>query len=374
MEDVIVRKSEKCGHAILIAVCSLISVSCLTDDPLKIPFQSFSPLNLDDGWEIAKPDEVGIDEEALKDVYRYIHKDDAIWQIRSLLVIRNGKLVAESYMKNSNDRTNLHAIWSNTKQVVGILAGIAVDRGLISLNDTIADHLPEVSKHPEKSQITIENLLMMKSGVNYDNDGYKGQDAVLSREEPSNSIDYVLGLGMHSSPGAQFRYKNSDPHILSAIIQERAGKTLRDWAQDVLFDEIGIRRLTWLVYKDSVTMGGYGIKTTPREMGKIGQLVLNDGMWEGKQIVSSSWINEMTSSKVPAHETQNANITFGYLWWKDTERNVNFMWGHGGQFVLTNKDKNIVVVITAEQHTSGDFNLSAYEAFSLYDRINSITK
>ena len=359
---------------ILLIIFSILLVSCLTDDPLKIPFQGYSPDILDDGWEIASPTDVGINEEALNDVYRYVHNDDNVWQIRSLLVFKDNKLVAESYMKDRNDRINLHPIWSCTKQVTGILAGIAADNGLISINDTLSDHLPEVSKHPEKSGITIENLLTMKSGINYNNDGYKGEDSKLAREEASNSLDLVLGLAMSTEPGTQFRYKNSDPHLISAILQKRTGTTMRDWAQEVLFDKIGVTRLEWRTYKDGITFGAFGILTSPREMGKIGQLVANNGIWNGEQIVSKNWLDKMTSIQVPPDETHNDvhidNIAFGYMWWKDVARNVNFTWGHGGQYVIINKDKNLVVVITSERHTSGKFNLLVGSALNIYDRIN----
>jgi CubicO group peptidase (beta-lactamase class C family) len=371
MEDIIMRTPEKIKQIILITIFSFILVSCLKDNPLKIPFQSYSPISLDDGWEIADPADVGIDGEALKDIYKYVHEEGNLWQIRSLLVFRNNKLVAESYMKNSDDQTTPRAIWSCTKQVIGILTGIAVDHSLISVNKTLLDYLPQVSKYPEKSQITIETLLMMRSGIDYDNNGYNGGDAILAREEVSSSLDYIFGLKMHALPGV-YRYKNSDPHLISAIIQEAAGKTLRDWAQEVLFDRIGIKRLEWLIYKDGITMGGYGIKTTPRELGKIGQLILNEGKWGNEQIVSKNWLDEMDSEKVPAAETQNPDLAFGYLWWKDTQRNLNCMWGRGGQLVLINKEKNLIIVITSETNTGGDFDLSLYDALPIYDRINSI--
>ena len=361
-------------YATLIVFFSIIFASCLKEDPLKLPFQSFSPANLGDGWEIAEPSEAGIDGEALKEVYKYVHEDDNVWQIRSLLIFRNNKLVAESYMKDRNDITNLHPIWSCTKQVIGILTGIAIDKGLISINHTISDYLPQVSKHPEKGGITIENLLMMKSGINYNNDGYNGGDGKLAREVPANSIDYILELDMHSSPGTTYRYKNSDPHLLSAIIQEKVGKTTRDWAKEVLFDKIGIARLEWRTYKDGVTLGGFGILTTPREMGKIGQLVANNGRWNGEQIISAEWIDEMTTARVPPGETQITGTAFCYQWWKEINRNVVFTWGHGGQFVLINKDKNLIVVVTSERHPVGESSLSVDEGFSIYDRINSIAK
>jgi len=201
MEDIIMRKQRNIKLVLLITVFSLILASCLKDDTMKIPFQSYSPQSLGDGWEVAEPSKVGIDEEALKDIYRYVHEDDNLWQIRSLLVFRNNKLVAESYMKDPNDRTTPRAIWSCTKQVIGILSGIAVDKGLISTDKTLLDYLPQAAKYPEKSQITIEDLLMMRSGIDYDNDGYNGGDAIFAREEVSSSLDYIFGLKMRETTG-----------------------------------------------------------------------------------------------------------------------------------------------------------------------------
>ena len=165
-------------------------------------------------------------------------------------------------------------------------------------------------------------------------------------------------------------FKNSDPHLLSAFIQEKVGKTTRDWAQEVLFNKLEITNLEWRAYKDGVTLGAFGILTTPREMGKIGQLILNDGMWKGEQIVSKNWLDEMTSAKVSPNETPFDGVAFGYMWWKDIERNVSFAAGHGGQYILVNKDKNLVVVITSERHTVGEHNLSVYEALSIFDMVS----
>jgi len=359
-------------HISLIAFFSIIFVSCLKDDPLKVPFQSFIPANLGDGWQIAAPTEAGIDGEALKEVYKYVHDENNVWPIRSLLVFRNNKLVAESYMKDPDDRTNLHPLWSATKGFIGILTGIAVDKELISIEDKISDFFPNAPLN--KKEITIENLLTMTSGINYENGGYNGEDCILFREIPANSLDFVLGLNMHSSPGT-FRYKNSDPHLISGIIQQKVGKTTRDWAKEVLLDKIGITRLEWRTYKDGVTFGGFGILTTPREMGKIGQLVANGGMWNGEQIVSGNWIDEMTTERVFDALTEfSKDLAFCYLWWKDIERGAVFTMGHGGQFIIVNKDINLTIVITSEQHPAFEHGLLPNDAVSIYDRINSITR
>jgi len=369
------KKLEKSFNLFLILLFSFISNSCLTEEPLKVPFKSYSPQYLADGWEISEPSTVNIDENALKNIYIYAHDSDDIWQIRSLLVFRNNKLIAESYMKDSDDRTTPSAIWSCTKQFTAVLTGIAVDKKLVKIDAPISDYLQDVSnsQHTEKSNITIENLLLMKSGIDFNNDGFNGETSKLLREEPLNSLNFILNLNMRSSPGTKFNYNDGDPHIISAILQMITGRTLKDWAKDVLVEKIGINKFQWITYKDGITMGAFGILTTPREMAKLGQLVLNEGVWGTEQIVSSSWLNDMTSAKVNATETHENNITFGYYWWSDTERNVQIMRGHGGQYVFINKNKNLIVVITSEPNTQGKFQLSLSKGLSIYDMINNIT-
>jgi len=357
-----------------ILLTSLLSTTCLLDDPLKLPFQTYVPQNIGDGWEIATPASVGIDEEALRDLYRYAHESSEIWQIRSLLIIKDNKLVAESYMKDPADRINPTAVWSCTKQFVGVLTGIAVDQGLINIYDPISKYLPNVP--PEKSSITIENLLTMSSGINYTNGG---KEDTLREQKPSNIIDFFLGLGMRWLPGEAFNYNDLDPTLVSAILQKVTGLTLRDWAREVLFEKIGIRRLDWKTYKDGTTMGGWGILATPREMAKIGQLVLDEGKWKGEQIVSSEWINEMTSGKVIADMAVINNIVvgkilFGYLWWSDDIENKDkeiWMSGAGGQLVNIYKAKDLIAVITSEPNTEPGFWFGGGDVF---ERIEGILK
>jgi CubicO group peptidase (beta-lactamase class C family) len=347
-----------------------IANSCFFEDALKIPFNSFTPKNISDGWVISNPDDENIDFSRLAGIYADLHENE-IWQIKSLLVFRNGKIVAESYMKNSNEITNRTAIWSCTKQFTSILAGIAVDNGFFSVNDPISNHLSQAASHG-KGHITIENLLTMKSGINFNNDGFSGETSQLLREEPKSSLDFILGLNMRSNSGADFNYNDGDPQIISAIIQAKTDRTMKLWADEVLFSKIGIANLEWLSYKDGLTMGAFGILTTPREMAKIGQLVMDNGQWNGEQVVSSAWINEMVQEKVSSNETRENNITFGYYWWRDTDRNIEFMRGHGGQYVFMNKNKNLMVVITSEPNTQGNFQLSLNQGLSIYDSINGI--
>jgi len=344
--------------------------SCLVNDPLNLAFRSFQPVDISDGLSISNASVEGIDSSALEDIFRDVYSDKDLWSLRSLLVFRNGKLVAESYLKDKNDITNRHLVWSCTKQVLGTLTGIAVEKGIInSIQDSISAYLSEeLKKHPEKNNITIRHLLTMQSGIDYENAGTEGQTDKLLRQIPSNSIEFILSRPMVNDPGEEFYYKDGDPHLLSAIIQKSTGKATDLWADEFFFSKIGVSNYNWVRYKDGVTFGGFGIETSPRELSKIALCVADSGKWQGEQIVSAEWIDQMTKPQVDT----DLDYDFGYYWWIDVEREIHFMWGHGGQFAFIIPQKNLVVVMTSIPNTQADHEINADEALEYVDRIIDI--
>ncbi|QQS29869.1 MAG: serine hydrolase [Sphingobacteriales bacterium] len=353
----------------LLAIILASMVSCLKESQLKKPFITLQPFQIYDGWELSNPQSESIDSAGLTEIYKSFHEDDELWQVRSLLVFRNAKLVAESYTKDETDLTRPRAIWSATKQVVGILTGIALEQQLIqSLTDSIYHYLPETAQHPDKIGITVEHLLTMRSGIKYSNDGLSGQTDDILRQLPDNITAFILSLPMSATPGELVAYKDGDPQLVASIIQSQCGKTTYQWAKEVLFDPLEIQHLDWVSYKDGTTLGGFGIMTTPREMAKFGQCVMDGGQWKGVQLVSNDWIDEMTSVKIQ----DIYGYQFGYLWWKDESRGLIFMSGHGGQYVFLMPAKNLMIVMTAEVNTQGDFQFNRDKALKWVDEIIEI--
>lgn len=353
-------------HFIFFSLLAVCLASCLTEDELKKPFLSFHPENLNDGWEISNPEYEGFNKILLEKVYTDFHTNTVEWQTRSLLVFKNGKLVSESYTKDNSDRTTPRAIWSCTKQVTGILTGIAIERGIIgSVNDSLSTYLPELKRYPDKNGITIEHLLTMKSGIAFSNDGLAGQTDDILRQLPESMNDFILSLPQSNAPGEKVAYKDGDPQLIISAIQNACDKKADEWAQEVLFSKLQIKNIRWNRYKDGTTFGGFGIETTPREMAKFGQMVLDKGKWRDVQIVSEKWIFEMTITRVENLYGRQ----FCYLWWKDDSRNMLMMSGHGGQYVCILPEKELVVVMTAEVNTQGDFQFSSNKAFYWVDRI-----
>ena len=287
-----------------------------------------------------------------------------------MLVFRNGKLIGETYLKDPDDITNRHIIWSCTKQVIGALAGIAIEEGVFeNLDDPISKYFDEeLVDHQDKAAITIRNLLTMQSGIDYENDGVGGETDQLLRQKPDNSVDFVLDRPLINDPGSTFYYKDGDPNLISALIQKAVQMPTDVWADEVLFSKIELSNYNWVRYKDGVTFGGFGIETTPREMAKFALTVADSGNWKGQQVIDSSWIAEMTSSQVDT----GFDYGFGYMWWLDAMRNIYFMWGHGGQFALIVPSSNLVVIMTSFPNTQGDYQIQADEALLIVDKIISV--
>ena len=351
-----------------IIIASLLVSGCLSDDPLNKAFETFEPREIGDGLTLSNPTSEHIDSTMLASIYNDIYTDDNLWSMRSMLVFRNGHLVSESYLKDERDITTQHLIWSCTKQVVGVLVGIAVDKGLItSIDDPISKYMEtELNGHEDKNDITIHNLLTMRSGIDYENSGVGGETDKLLRQIPENSVDFVLSRPVNAQQGKTFHYNDGNPHLLSALLQNVTGKPTDVWADEVLFSHIGMDNYNWVRYKDGVTFGGFGIETTPRELSKVALCVANDGTWESKQIVSPEWIQDMIN---PWIDLPDSYFKFGYYWWLDPTRGIHFMWGHGGQFAFIVPEENVVVVMTSIPNTQGDYEIHAEEALPIVDRI-----
>jgi CubicO group peptidase (beta-lactamase class C family) len=339
---------------------------CLKEDPMKQAFTGFDPVDIGDGWTLSTPSAEFIDSLALDRVYKDVYANDDYWMTKSLLVFRNGKLVAESYLKDDIDRTRIDAVWSCTKQVNSIITGIAIDQGYIgSVTDPASEYLPEyIAKYPDKASLTLENLLMMGSGVAFDN---ATQSDVFRKHLTDNSIDYVLGLKLNFEPGTGYNYNDGDPQVVSGILQAATGKPLDEYGKEVLFDPLGITNYKWERYSDGVTLGGFGILTCPRELAKIAECVLDSGRHNGQQVIPLDWWEEMLSIKVP---DAGGPFSFGYFWWSVPSKGYKLMWGHGGQYAFIVPEKRLMVVITSLTQVDDDVNVSAEEIMSdIVDRI-----
>ena len=321
--------------------------SCLKEESLNLPYNGYSPVQTSDGWQISTPEAEKIDAVILEKVYRDFYNDEKYPTIRSLLIIRNGKLVAEAYCKDEQDLDRLHNIMSATKSITSILTGIAFDKNMIaSINDKVYTYLPQYFTDDNlKKEITIHNLLTMESGLDFNNDIHTSELITYK----GSSLEYVLKKNLLFEPGTSWYYGDGNPQIISGIIQHTSEKSLAEFAEEHLFYPLGITNYFWEAHNDGLTYGSIGLWLTPRDMAKIGRLMADNGIWNENSIMSEEWVNTSTK-KLSEHQN------YGYYWYP-IEDKVFYAEGHGGQIIWVYPEKQLVVVITSDSYAKA-YNLS----------------
>jgi len=300
------------------------------------PEKAYWPTN---SWQESAPVEQGMDAVLLQKMLEEI--DEQRLKIDSLVVARNGYIVTEKYY-SPYEQDTLHGIYSVTKSVVSALIGIAIHEGYInSVNDPVLDYFPERTFENDdalKRSITVEHLLTMSAGLEWDWD-----EMIWTPDW----VQYVLDQPMYTEPGAEFFYSSGNAHVLSAIIQETSGLNAHDFGQQYLFNYLGIDDVRWLKDIFGISKGGWGMKMKPRDMAKIGYLYLNQGVWDGQQIIPVEWIEATTKKYVQVSASLEPwDLYMGYLWWLH-EDGIYAAHGMKGQFIYVIPEFDLVVVITS---------------------------
>ncbi len=337
--------------------------NCLTDPNIKLSNEGFQPEQLGDGWELSTPEQEGFSREALNRVYERFYSEDLYPAIHSLLVVRNGRLIAEAYCRDKKDRDQYHAIQSATKSITSLLTGIAIDQGFIdSVDQTVYYFIPEhFDSDVRKREITLHHVLTMETGLDFDNDKHTAE----LFNSKGSSLDFVLHQNLIFTPGTDWYYGDGNPQLLSGIIHKTTGRSEEQFARENLFTPLGISNYLWEKHADGLTFGAIGLWLTPRDMAKIGRLMAQNGMWNGRQIVSADWVAEST-------RLQTTHQTYGYYWYPWEEQETFYASGHGGQLIYVVPGRQLVVVITADSY-SNSRALSSNFGQIFVDIMNAIT-
>ena len=294
-----------------------------------------------DGWRTATPAEQGMDAAKLAQMLDAVREQEL--RLFSLLVIRHGYIVSETYFGSTGQQT-ARELYSCTKSFIGTLVGIAVDRGDIeSVAQPVARLLPDrdfANGSPEKDALTLENLLTMTSGLAWDDD-----DATFAEiYRSADWVRYVLDKPLADRPGTRFNYCSGCSHVLSAIVQETTQMNTRDFAQQVLFDPLGIKDPAWSIDASGIPIGGWGLRLTPRDMAKLGFLYLRNGRWDGRQIVSEAWVKAATQK----HVATGDELGYGYQWWTYPRWGAYTALGRYGQTIFVIPSLDLVIVTTGQ--------------------------
>ncbi len=346
--------------AFILLISGLV-ISCLKDESYKLPYSGFRPADTGDGWIISYPEAEDMDSIKLDRAFRYIYREDEYYLVRSMIIIRNGKIVAEAYPHDPDDINQIQNIKSDTKSFTGILACIALQLGLLdSVNQKLSDIYPECFiNHPDKKNITIDNALTMRTGCSGED-----ENAGYERFFTDNSIEYSLSSPWLYTRGIDFYYTDATPQLISYAIQKRYGKPLSEFAREYLFEPLEIDDFFWQASKDGITFGGSNLNLKPRDMAKFGQMLLNNGKWRNNQVVDSIWVQEATKP----HYTFDG-WAYGYYFWIYPGENVYWAAGHGGQTIMVAPDKNLVAVVTAWPYVQDNEKWKDNFEFYLYKQI-----
>lgn len=341
--------------AILIIV---ILCSCLKDGPLKNEYSGFAPEEIGDDWIISTPEQEKIDRAALEQAFMLLHNDKRFLMARSMLVVRNGKLVAEAYPNNIADRDKYANIQSCTKSFTSIMLGIAIQNNIdINLEDKLYSIYPDLfDSDTRKREITIRDALTMQTGLEFDND----KNTLTLYQTKSNSTRYVLSLPYRSMPGTVLNYNDGAPHLLSKAIENKTKLALGDYAGKMLFEQLNISTWKWESANDGTTFGAFSLFLKPRDFAKVGQLLLQNGRWKGKQIINEEYLALATSHIV----TFPRSMPYGFYFWIDKRNNGYYAHGHGGQILLVVPSLNLVLLYTAWPYTSYDYFDDAFDMFN----------
>jgi CubicO group peptidase (beta-lactamase class C family)/pimeloyl-ACP methyl ester carboxylesterase len=324
------------------------------------------PESLDDGWTCGDVSNAGIDKEIIVPFMRRIAQgkhDD----IHSILIAKDGKLVLEEYFATNGKRYGSlikqvfrdrpHHLASTTKSVLSALCGIAVDHGLLKdTEEPIYRYLPAyaASFSDEKKAITVKDMLTMTPGWEWEQFKYPWDDPRNNGGEMYNREDvikYVLERPLAAKPGAKFNYSNGVPTVMGAVLKNACGMDVDRYAGQNLFHPLGISDYPWTRYFDGSLETDGGLALRSRDLAKIGQLFLNNGDWQGKNVISGKWVRESTEQRIDLNGIWGWG--YGYYWMQvdlktrgGTVRSY-FVPGDGGQLLAVFPDLNMVIVFTA---------------------------
>ena len=294
----------------------------------------------------AVPESQGIPSRHIQSFLQELARDRSLL-MQDVMVLRNGSVLCEASF-GSQDLRAAKYTFSACKSVVSLAIGLLVDDGLLSVDEPVADIFDGSGVLRRLREMTVEDLLTMRSGAQF------------TEAEALTEQDWVrrfLGASLRGEPGTEFSYNSLNTYLLSAIIRRRAGRPMTELLQERLFGPMGITDTLWETCPMGIEKGGWGLYIRPEDLAKLGQLVLDGGLWQGKRLLSRVYLRAaLTAHAVPPEST--GGFHYGYQIWVGRHENTFLFNGMLGQNVLGFLDSGILVVTHAGENT--DFQESRY--------------
>ena len=297
----------------------------------------------------AAPESQGVSSRQIRSFLEELDRDKSLYT-QSVMILRNGTVLCEAAY-GAQDLRAAKYTFSACKSVVSLAVGLLSDDGVLSVHDEVAGIFDEAGTTALRRRLkgmTVEDLLTMRSGV------------LFTEAEALTETDWVrrfLGATLKGEPGKEFAYNSLNTYLLAAIVRLKAGKSLTELLQERLFDPMGITGVHWETCPKGIEKGGWGLYIRPEDLAKLGQLVMDGGLWQGERLLSRAYIDAAATAYAVPPETAG-DFNYGYQIWVGRSENTFLFNGMLGQNVLGFLDSSILVVSHAGADT--DFQESRY--------------
>jgi CubicO group peptidase (beta-lactamase class C family) len=288
------------------------------------------------------PEAEGISSQAIVDFVEAADRN--VNTFDSFMILRHGKVIAEGWWRpDSADKP--HILNSVSKSFNSTAVGLAIHEHKLKLNDPVLKFFPAdapVAPSDNLKSMTVRDLLTMSGGHDVEPKAVGG----------GPSVKQFLAHPVPYQPGAHFLYNTMGAYVLSAIVTKVTGQTTLEYLKPRLFEPLGIENPRWDSSPEGNSLGGYGLYLRTEDIAKFGQLYLQKGKWNGKQLVPRKWIKQATSKQIPNEHESHAQIGpdwregYGFQFWR-CRHNAFRADGAAGQFIVVMPDQDVVVAITA---------------------------
>jgi CubicO group peptidase (beta-lactamase class C family) len=323
-----------------------------------------------DDWQIASPADAGFAPDLGERLDAAIRRGE-LANLHAVVVARRGRLVLERYYAGRDERRGeplgvvtfgpevKHDLRSISKSIVGLLYGIALAEARVpAVDQPIVDQFPayaDLARDPQRRRLTIAHALSMTLGTEWDETlpYTSARNSEIAMELAPDMLRFVLDRPIVAEPGSRWTYNGGCSALLGHLIAQGTGMPLTDFAREKLFAPLGIRDTEWILASNGEPAAASGLRMRPRDLARIGQLVLDRGRWGGRQLVPAAWLDASFAPRATVEE----GLDYGYQWWLGKMPNGQ-PWiagfGNGGQRLTVIPSLDLVVVILAGNYNAPD--------------------
>jgi CubicO group peptidase (beta-lactamase class C family) len=306
-------------------------------------------------------EDAGFDKDSIENLLLSISNNPPN-DFRGLVVIKNNQIVIEEYF-NTFWRNSIHDIRSAGKSVTALLLGIAIKDGFLqNLEQDVYSFFPQ-NKYPSINEdfkhIKLKHLLDMSSGLDADTDSPQTTGHASNWIARDNWIDYLLTVPLTSKPGEKWIYADINPLLISAVIEETSGMSLKDYAQKKLFDPLGIEQFYWYTNTANQTGAAGNLYLSTLDFAKIGVLVVNEGRWNNVQIIDPDFIKNLSDQAFDLTDNNPYADAYGKFWYKShrtfNAKKVDYLFasGNGGNHLIVIPEEEMVIALTSSAYGQG---------------------